>query len=502
MILIYPPVAKSCEPPPGLARLCGTLRHHGVKVRLIDMNVEGFEYLYSQPLTSQTSWEKRALGKKDLNLELIRSLRGYENIDRYKNAVLDINKILGMASRESGSLVSLANFKHNRLSSVKTSDLLVAAQHPDENIFFPYFERRLRELFSEEKGAATVGFSLNYLNQALCTFAMIGHVRRKYPSVKIILGGGLITSWMRKPGWINPFPHLVDELIAGEGEEPLLRRYGLRSKSRHHCPDYSDFPLNGYLAPDLILPYCASSGCYWRKCTFCPEQAEGNPYRPIPAGTVMKHLYELRDRYKPCLIHIVDNAVSPSLMKALGAGALNTPWYAFARMTEHLADPDLGRALKRSGCAMLQLGLESGDPHVLDEMSKGLDLDLASRVLHNLYRAGISTYVYLLFGTPAENEKSALKTMDFVLAHSDMIGFLNIALFNLPYFARQYELLDTSDFYDGDLSLYREFNHPLGWNRSPIRHFLKHQFKKHPKIADIVKGDPPVFNSNHAPFFT
>jgi hypothetical protein len=28
MILIHPPVAKPCEPPAGIAKLCGSLNHH------------------------------------------------------------------------------------------------------------------------------------------------------------------------------------------------------------------------------------------------------------------------------------------------------------------------------------------------------------------------------------------------------------------------------------------------------------------------------------------
>jgi len=48
---------------------------------------------------------------------------------------------------------------------------------------------------------------------------------------------------------------------------------------------------------------------------------------------------------------------------------------------------------------MLKLGLESGDQGVLDQMKKGFCLEEASRVIKNLREAGISTYVYLLFGT-------------------------------------------------------------------------------------------------------
>lgn len=501
MILIYPPCAKPSEPPPGLARLCGALRYHGIFVRAVDMNLEGFEYLYAKQPIPTDLWGKRALNKKEANRDLLQRVQGYENTDRYKNAVLDITKVLSLASEHSGSMVSLANYKHDRLSPVKTGDLETAAENPRDNIFFPYFEKRFASLAHDRHGLDTVGFSLNFLNQALTTFAMIGYLKQNYPSTRIILGGGLVTTWMRKPGWENPFPHLVDTMIDGDGEGPLLEMYNITETKRHYCPDYRDFEHGAYLSPGLILPYSASGGCYWRKCTFCPEMAEKNPYRPIPVRTVIDQLNLLQERHKPSLIHIVDNAVSPALLKGLASQPLGTPWYAFSRMTPHLADLDFCRALKTSGCTMLQLGLESGDPQVLGQMNKGLDLALASRVLSTLNQAGITTYVYLLFGTPAENEEAAGKTMSFVVDHSDMIGFLNIAVFNLPYFAENSADLDTRLFYEGDLSLYREFSHPLGWDRSAIRHFLEKEFKKHPKISEIVKRDPPVFSSNHASFF-
>ena len=63
---------------------------------------------------------------------------------------------------------------------------------------------------------------------------------------------------------------------------------------------------------------------------------------------------------------------------------------------------------------MLKLGLESGDQDVLDALGKGIDLATAARALAALKQAGIGTYVYLLFGTPAEDRASALKTLAFV----------------------------------------------------------------------------------------
>ena len=151
---------------------------------------------------------------------------------------------------------------------------------------------------------------------------------------------------------------------------------------------------------------------------------------------------------------------------------------------------------------MLQIGLESGSQKVLDAFSKGIDLKIAQRSLENLKQAGIATYVYLLFGTPWETELDAEKTLDFTVKHSKTITFLNLALFNLPAYGPQTAVLDTTPLDAGDLSLYRRFTHPAGWHRQKIRRFLDNKFKRHKAIAAILRNDPPVFTSNHAPFFT
>jgi radical SAM superfamily enzyme YgiQ (UPF0313 family) len=151
---------------------------------------------------------------------------------------------------------------------------------------------------------------------------------------------------------------------------------------------------------------------------------------------------------------------------------------------------------------MLKIGLESGDQRVLDALDKGIALTQAANILNNLKQAGIATYVYLLFGTPAEDEAAANRTMAFVVEHSDTIDFLNLAIFNLPRGSAAAEQLVLRDFYPGDLTLYRDFRHPLGWDRARVRRFLDKTLKKHPALQPIIRHNPPVFSSNHAPFFT
>ncbi|MDD5168353.1 MAG: hypothetical protein PHN75_06010 [Syntrophales bacterium] len=202
---------------------------------------------------------------------------------------------------------------------------------------------------------------------------------------------------------------------------------------------------------------------------------------------------------KPSVIHFLDNAMSPSLLNALSKEDIRVPWYGFARVTEQLTDQDYCNRLGKTGCVMLKLGLESGSQGVLDSLCKGINLGTASSALKAIKAAGISTYVYILFGTPAETLDDAGKTLDFIVRYGEDIDFLNVAIFNLP--ADSAEGLETRPFYAGDLSLYEDFVHPSGWNRPQIRRFLDREFKRHRVVAAILRNDPPVFTSNHASFF-
>jgi len=500
MLLIHPPIAKPCEPPAGIARLAGVLRGHGLPCTLLDASLEGLLSLLAAPHPAADNWSRRACRDAAANLAALRSPELYRNPDRYQRAVADVNRVVELAGRPQ-LLLGLANYQDKELSPLNSTDLLRAASRPAGNIFYPYFSRRLTELI-EETRPAMVGFSLNYLSQALCTFAMTGFIKQNFPRLPVVLGGGLITSWLSNPGWRNPFMGLVDHLVAGPGEEPLLALLGGSPRPQYHDPDFTGLPLAGYLAPGFILPYAASSGCYWNRCSFCPEKAEGNPYRALPPEQVLDDIVQLTARTKPVLLHLLDNAVSPALMRVLSARPPGVNWYGFARVSPLLADHDFCRSLRRSGCLMLKLGLESGDQGVLDAMDKGISLTMVSEVLAALRQAGIATYVYLLFGTPAETLPAARRTLDFAVAHHEAITFLNLAVFNMPVCGQEAQALRTSDFYQGDLSLYTDFAHPLGWHRSKVRRFLDREFKRHPAIAAIIRRDPHLFTSNHAPFFS
>lgn len=508
MLLIFPPIAKPSEPPAGIAKLQGALKANGIRCHTADMNLEALLYILGRPSHAvKDTWSRRAVKNISGNLAALKRRETFDLSGRYSRAVNDLNRALETAGRPVGVMTGLADYRDENLSPLRSDDLLRAAHDYKRNIFYPYFEERLPELLEHSSAERSfqepfIGFSLNYLSQALCTFAMIGFLKKEFAGCKVVLGGGLITSWMKRPGWRNPFGGLVDNLVSGPGEQPLLALLNAGdAKTGNYEPDYGVFSLDDYLAPGFILPYSASSGCYWNKCSFCPETAEKNQYRTVSPDRTMTDISALIRKKQPALVHFLDNAISPALLRRLSEQPLGAPWYGFARFGKELLDIEYCMALKRSGCVMLKLGLESGDQGVLDALSKGIDLETASRILKNLRQAGIAAYAYLLFGTPQETAAEARKTLDFVARHHDAISFLNLAIFNMPLPDAGQGAGDRSLFYDGDLSLYTDFRHPTGWGRIQVRRFLDEEFKRHKAVASILKNDPPIFTSNHAAFF-
>jgi hypothetical protein len=252
ILLIHPPVAKASEAPGGAARLAGSLRRHGVACRVWDANLEGQLWLMEEGRSGTEvvtdTWTRRAVKHLVENLAALRTREFCQNPDRYRRAVMDMNRLLATAAMPYGVRLSLADYEDKKLSPVRSADLLQAAAAPETNPFYRWFRGRLPEILAETP-VEHVGFSLNYLSQALTTFAMIGFLRRVFPKIRIVLGGGLITSWIRRPDRTTPFGGLVDELIAGPGEVPLLALLGKEHDDNPDRPDLEGFPTTDYLSP-------------------------------------------------------------------------------------------------------------------------------------------------------------------------------------------------------------------------------------------------------------
>ena len=94
MLLIYPPLAKPCEAPAGIAQLAGALRGHGLECTLLDANLEGQLHLLGRQPQTDDTWSRRAGRAINDNLKKMGGPEIYANPARYQRAVADINRVL------------------------------------------------------------------------------------------------------------------------------------------------------------------------------------------------------------------------------------------------------------------------------------------------------------------------------------------------------------------------------------------------------------------------
>ena len=503
LVLIHPPVSLPCEPPPGLALLAGRLGAAGADVQVIDASAEALHRMLSgvPDEAARDIAGRRALRHRERALGQLRGAEAYKDLDRHRSAVDTLRRVLAMAADGAGARVDLGDFQDRTLSPFFHEHLLEAVEVPGRWPFSRYLQDLAREVAAMAPRA--IGISINYLHQALPSLALAGALRRACGEVPILAGGGLVTCWRGRlePEALRP---AVDRLVFGDGTGALLETLGL--DGAHPAvetarPDFGWAPWERYLAPGRVATMATSEGCFWGRCRYCPE-AELRRSPTLHHGEELARVMEdVRHQTGASLLHLTDSAVPPASLELLARQAWTGRWYGFTRFHPHLTRPDFCRDLRRSGCVMLQLGLESGSPRVLRRLNKGINLQQASEALAALAGAGIAVYLYVMFGIPGEELDDAQQTLRFVAEHATHVGYINTSLLNLPLSSPPEADLARRP-YPGapDLSLYEEFSPAGGWDRRAARTFLERRFARHPDIAPILRRTPAVFGANHAPF--
>ena len=138
MLLIFPPVAKPCEPPAGIALLSSALKENGIDCKCIDANVDGLLWLINSVGKDKAtdSWTRRALKNRAAILNDLGNPDLYTNFDRYHQRVCDLNRLVAVSVDRSRFRISLSDYSDNQLSSVDSKALLESAASYQENPFF------------------------------------------------------------------------------------------------------------------------------------------------------------------------------------------------------------------------------------------------------------------------------------------------------------------------------------------------------------------------------
>lgn len=498
MLLIHPPSVRNCEPPVALLNLKAALESGGCSAEILDGAAEAYHWLSLQDLQNPQDRRGRSCEKKVPRLwQSLGFPQSYKSLDRFKKDLSDL-QYAAQGSLEPGFTVTPSDFAIQDRSPLRISDIQYAYDHPEESPFYGWFRKRLADFLPELQ---RVGISIGYLSQVFCGAAMMGYIARTWSDIKIQLGGGLITSWLKGPWDCSFLDKMAHSVVSGPGERDVLAFAGGKSIPKGGLPDPGDLYQLPYIAPGRILPYAASRGCSWRRCTFCNERWEGSAYRSNAVERSVKELHSLSKLHDPRLIHLCDSEISLELMQAIIERPPGPPWYSFSRFFPALLDLKFCKDLADSNCAMLCLGLESAEQRVLNHLKKGILLSQVRIILQNLREVGIKTYVYVMFGTPMETQGDARTTRDFLVEMAHSIDYINAAVFSMPILSRELKDEDTHSFYQGDLSLYKDFRHPRGFSRRMVREFLSKEFYGSSELKAITKRTPPTFTSNLAAFF-
>ena len=518
VLLIHPPAAKAGEPPLGLAVLQASLKARDAKVSVFDANLDSYRYLLRpETLAAKTGSVlstrlRRALRHTESSLSLLCRPAGAADPARYATAVRYLNDALTLHGGTSGSeRLTLGDYHHGELSEFSQRDLERLAAGEARTLFHDYFDSELLPAMAQQR-PRLLALSINYRHQVLPAFELAGLLRRRFPGVPLVAGGGMISCWQSALFETGMRLPVFDHLVAGPGEQPL---YDLLEKSSGldyliedaltlaFEPDFTGLDPAYYFSPHPVLPVTASRGCYWARCLFCPEAASPtHPYKAFPGQELPRLLLSLADRWRVRHFHLTDNAIPPSALQSLAAQAdqlHDLSWYGFVRFESALLEGNLIERLAGCGCRLLQLGLESGSQAVLNRLAKGTQLSVAAAVLQRLKQAGITTYVYVLLGTPGETADEARQTKDFLEAHADHIDYLNLAIMNMPRHSALAAKADAGAVAQ-PLDLYLPMDEDAAERRA-ARRFLQGELLACPAIKTIVNRTPPLFTSNHAFFF-
>ena len=239
-------------------------------------------------------------------------------------------------------------------------------------------------------------------------------------------------------------------------------------------PDFDGLPLDQYFVPVRILPYLATRGCYWGRCTFCDHgQGYFDQYRGMPANEVVRQIKALKEKYQAEHFLFSDESYPPALLKKVSQllvdQEVGIKWTTLIRFEESLQDPQIWELAVKSGCCTLYYGMESANERVLNLMDKHVKKSVIANNLRAAAKAGIWNHVMAFYGFPGETREEAEETRQFILDNQPSIHsvelFYFVAYRHTPMVRTPEKFgitIHKQDEYDLPLDFYYTLNEPGG----------------------------------------
>jgi hypothetical protein len=316
----------------------------------------------------------------------------------------------------------------------------------------PMVDRLVREIL--RRSPSLVAFSIAGFGDPVTRAVISRLAGRGVPTV----GGGWITLGLDIERLERERKRLgLDWLVAGPGEEILPEIYAAaqnaeasldapntvgrgvgrprmgQAASKVIRPSFEPFMQRSYLAPYPVAPVSSNQGCYWKKCSFCPQAHNSHPYVEREPTEVADEMAEARSRFGVDDFFFVDECISPGFARGLSR-ELTRRGETGARMTcmarpERGFDSSLLGEMAQAGFRSISWGVESGSARVLALMKKGTTPRTIEEVLRRSREAGIASYAFLMIGFPGETEDERDQTFDWVTRMREWIDGFQLSRF-------------------------------------------------------------------------
>jgi len=288
-----------------------------------------------------------------------------------------------------------------------------------------------------------VGFSV-YTTNLLVSLVLAEKIKEKNKQIKIIFGGPFVRRDNHVATSIMGYTY-VDAVVIGEGEEALEEITGSCEKNGEikYCkgamiklngevidcgvrppnhdlnslpfPDFSDFKFDIY--KESLIPLLASRGCLYN-CAFCNEKSFWQDYRYRSADNVVEEIKLQILNYGITAFRFNDLMLNGNLSelekfcdRVIQEG-IKITWSGY--ITVRKMDRRLVEKMKRSGCNLLFVGIESGSQNILDKFKKGVKVEVAEELLRLFAAVGILVHTGWIVGFPDESFSDFKQTIDFI----------------------------------------------------------------------------------------
>lgn len=317
-----------------------------------------------------------------------------------------------------------------------------------------------------DKQISVIGFSIPFAQQFLPAMILADEIKKKMQNVHICFGGPIITllseKYLKEVIKVAP----VDSFVRYDGEMPFLQvlRYKLRDQAvddtknvilhdgLHKSADPSDAarpqtdkPVHthnrfqkenmGYFSKNAPIPVTQSTGCYWKKCSFCDyiNLHKDKIYRPRPVSEIVadiKYYHALKFTNFRMLAEAIHPKHANEIATALLDNNLNISWHSFLRVDAGFTTKIL-QSMAKSGFSCT-VGMESADECVLQTLNKGYDKKIIRRFFENLRSASLmNNHLNVIVGSPGATYDQELETFAFCKEYTDIFTQFKAGIFTL-----------------------------------------------------------------------